>query len=323
MAGVFSISERAILIIQKFFDEEIGKGDYEDFPFLDKTNNNLTCSLVSADSKTYNGIPSATMKTDLVVQLQKKFKELVKQKGARFNKPEVCFFAYVLQQIKINNGDTVYSKVVNNLQINLDLPEEPLKTKIKNLCIAIIPPICLGNHADFTRALSENSVKFPENEASEKLNTIKNILTNEYNNIKWDEIKIVDMFYIYDSMYKKQNPSIIPIIQDTLKKTEYQIIINNLYNYLTDLKLIVNKTENVNVNKNKNVTSAGIEKIVKVFTDLNPERCHILKHDLPDEEYDYERPDKNMSTLFKDYTLDKLGEFMNLKELSILIIEAS
>ena len=37
MAGVFSISERAILIIQKFFDEEIGKGDYEDFPFLDKT----------------------------------------------------------------------------------------------------------------------------------------------------------------------------------------------------------------------------------------------------------------------------------------------
>jgi len=113
----FEITNPNIIdVIKKFYTQEISGDFYENFPYLDLENKQDICSFLAGDRKTYKGKLSATMKHPKILLIQNYLKQNVTKgkKAINFNKPEVCFFTYLLQNI-IYNNESIYNFFIINI----------------------------------------------------------------------------------------------------------------------------------------------------------------------------------------------------------------
>ena len=281
-------NQRAITVINKFFEDDITRDDHEDFPELEV--NNLVCSLVPGDVKTYRGMESAKMTTKIVNQIQTFMKGNINpqnKKYAKINKPEICFLAYILQNIK-NGQEVLYSGFVNSIS-------QPENMIYKDFITKLVDPICMHDYDKFITALQ--NVEFPTNEAKKKIDFMKDQLQGDYEKIKWDSIRIVDLFHVYDGVFKVNKPSILTTVYDG--ETEKQIYLN-LAKFLIEKKIdsTLNITNTTNLKNN----------VIKILTEYNPTKCTYITHDQPDMDYD-----SNISTLYTDYTMNQIDDFLNFK----------
>lgn len=273
---------RAIVIINKFFQDNITSDDFQDFPEL--VSNDLVCSLIPGDRSNYKGKRSATMTTDIVKSIVKFFKEKIaadQKKFARFNKPEVCFFAYVLQQLYDEGNLSYYSKV------NFDNLND-------GLCKQLVTPICTHDFDAFLKVLSENNVKLPKNEASKRVEMIKHILEKSYadNSNEWNTVRIVELFHVYDEIFGEYEPSVLT------SKVTSKVVFENLAEFLKYKNILTVQTNAQNI---KTI-------VINTFNKYHPSKCTFIDHDQPDMEYN-----ASFAKLFRDYTLDQVDEFINLR----------
>jgi hypothetical protein len=170
----------------------------------------------------------------------------------------------------------------------IDKIEKKEKEDIDQFCRRIIHTICLNQYDDFIIIL-KSFVNLPKSEGQKRYETIKTELSND--SPAWNTIKIEELFSIYDN--REQIPSIL--FDKKFKEfKEYQKIIENLSKFIKEQLGI-------------EIPNNDFEKITNTLFEYKPSRCTIITHDEPEL-----NPD-DTSSYYKDYTLDKLADFINIK----------
>jgi hypothetical protein len=291
------LSEEIVSVIEKFYNGEMTPHDSKYFPFLDKDTNQLTCSFIPKDTKVYNGKTSATMKTNQVILIQKYLKSIIAQKkDVNFNKPEVCFFAYLLQQIKYNEKDgedgvkDLYTYFINKLNDKTKLDET-----VSDFCIKIAPKICSLGFEAVNLLEDLKSIAQSDDAVDQIIQNIITELSKKYEDVKWDSIKILNLFYVYSNLYKRPISSILN--KDFNKEKKYDIdqqkIVDNLTTFLKDKGILLSSN------------SRDIDTVIAAIAKYRPDKCTIINQD---------DPDFDNGTFYAEYTLDKIGTFLNLQD---------
>lgn len=299
-----------ITVMHKYLSKTLSKSDSNLFPNL--LENDLVCSLLPSDTTKYNGRNIATLTTPIMVHFNDWFKATLSmaqtiahvnnfKSPKTINKPKLCFLILVLKTVYYDNKP-LYNQLYPNVETLPDTVNILLNQLVK----------CIWDEVTFEDLLQLFADKVDMSTVSTISNDLKKLLDQLCNDKERHKVKIADLFTIKDSQTNIMYRSILMLTVQDITVIKSQEDNGALYQKLKIALKYLHHLKSVSFNLLNEMSTIGLEihisKIREQYLHNNPLQCIKVNHDPP--EMDPGMID--FITLFKDYTLAQLDDFINI-----------